>query len=191
MEVSKADNIYIFSEAGFLLYLKFAEGDSSVEIYKDFLEEYFKTKAENKILKATLKEQISQLRDTYYITFGKGIATGDTELLMESQKINSQIIELEKQLSEELTVEKYKIYEDKYKQFMDNDGCFTFENASKILSTTANNDGLKVKLNKISLPKMLREKGIISKDKTGDSYRNLPNSGYEVYFNVATRHYFC
>jgi len=189
MQISKANNIYILSESGFLLYLKFAEGEKAVEIYKEFLEDYFKIKAENKILKATLKEQISQLRDTYYVTFGKGIATGDTELLMKSQQINNQIIELEKQLTEELTIEKYKVYEDKYNQFMDNDGCFTFENASKILSTTANNNGLKVKLNKISLPKMLREKCIISKDKSGDSYRNLPNSGYEEYFNVTTRNY--
>ena len=38
----QAKNIYIFSQAGFLLLLKFAEGDKSVQMYKDFIESYFK-----------------------------------------------------------------------------------------------------------------------------------------------------
>ncbi|NFT08820.1 hypothetical protein FDF26_17560 [Clostridium botulinum] len=184
--ITQANNIYIFSEAGFLLFLKFAEGEKSVEIYKDFLEDYFETKAENKILKATIQEQIRNLKETYYITFGKGIATGDNKLLMESQNINNQIIELEKRLTEELTVKKYKIYEDKYKQFMDSDNCFSFENASKILSTTANGEGLDIKVNKITLPKILRNKGILSKERKGNGYKNIPNSKYEEYFNVTT-----
>ncbi|NFH00783.1 hypothetical protein FC831_10735 [Clostridium botulinum] len=184
MNLSK--NIYIFSQSGFLLFLKFAEGETSIELYKEFLEDYFKTKAENKILKATIQEQIQNLKETYYITFGKGIATGDNKLLMESQNINNQIIELEKRLTEELTVRKYKIYEDKYKQFMDSDNCFSFENASKILSTTANGEGLNIKVNKITLPKILRNKGILSKERKGNGYKNIPNSKYEEYFNVTT-----
>lgn len=175
-----------FSFSGIMKVVKIVESEEAWDIYNNFLEDYFKTKAENKILKATIQEQIRNLKETYYITFGKGIATGDNKLLMESQNINNQIIELEKRLTEELTVKKYKIYEDKYKQFMDSDNCFSFENASKILSTTANGEGLDIKVNKITLPKILRNKGILSKERKGNGYKNIPNSKYEEYFNVTT-----
>lgn len=175
-----------FSFSGIMKMVKIVESEEAWDIYNNFLEDYFKTKAENKILKATIQEQIQHLKETYYITFGKGIATGDNKLLMESQNINNQIIELEKRLTEELTVRKYKIYEDKYKQFMDSDNCFSFENASKILSTTANGEGLNIKVNKITLPKILRNKGILSKERKGNGYKNIPNSKYEEYFNVTT-----
>jgi hypothetical protein len=187
--INLAKNIYVFSESGFLLYLKFAENEKSVEIYKNFIEEYFKTKAENNVLKATLQEQIETLKEQYYVIFGKAIATYDNQLLMESQKIKDNITSLEKQLTEELTVKKYKIYEDKYKQFMDSDGTFTFENASKILSTNVTGEGLNIKVNKMTLPKILREQGIISKEKSGKGYKNLPNSGYEMYFTTTDRDY--
>ena len=49
----QAKNIYIFSQAGFLLLLKFAEGDKSVQMYKDFIESYFKMSHE---LEATTHE---------------------------------------------------------------------------------------------------------------------------------------
>lgn len=175
-----------FSFSGIMKMVKIVESEEAWDIYNNFLEDYFKTKAENKILKATIQEQIKNLKETYYITFGKGIATGDNKLLMESQNINNQIIELEKRLTEELTVEKYKVYKDKYKQFMDSDNCFSFENASKILSTTANGEGLDIKVNKITLPKILRNKGILSKERKGNGYKNIPNSKYEEYFNVTT-----
>ena len=63
MGIAKAKNIYIFSQAGFLLFLKFAEGDKAVEIYKNFIEDYFKTKAENKNMKLSIEEEIQQLKE--------------------------------------------------------------------------------------------------------------------------------
>lgn len=54
--ITQSKNIYVFSEAGFLLYLKFAEGDKTIELYKDFIEDYFKTKAENIVMEKTLEE---------------------------------------------------------------------------------------------------------------------------------------
>lgn len=38
----QAKNIYIFSKSGLLLFLKFAEGEKSIKLYKDFIESYFK-----------------------------------------------------------------------------------------------------------------------------------------------------
>jgi len=61
--MSNSKNIYIFSQAGFLLFLKFAEGDKAVEIYKNFIEDYFKTKAENKNMKLSIEEEIQQLKE--------------------------------------------------------------------------------------------------------------------------------
>ena len=61
--ITQAKNIYIFSQAGFLLFLKFAEGDKAVEIYKSFIEDYFKTKAENKVMKLTIEEEIEKLKE--------------------------------------------------------------------------------------------------------------------------------
>lgn len=40
--LKQAKNIYIFSQAGFLLLLKFAEGEKSIKLYKEFIESYFK-----------------------------------------------------------------------------------------------------------------------------------------------------
>ncbi|GAA0082892.1 phage antirepressor KilAC domain-containing protein [Clostridium sp. CTA-6] len=178
-----------FSFSGMMKLVKIATTKESWKIYDKFLEDYFKTKAENKVLKATLKEQIENMYEQYDLLYGKAMRKGDKELFAEASKINNKIIELEKQLSEELTIEKYKIYEDKYKKFMDNNGCFTFEATSKILSTQADNENntLKIKLNKSSLPKYLRDNKILCKDKLGKSYKNLPRSGYEKYFNTTAR----
>lgn len=185
----RASQWLAFSFSGMMKLVKITTTKESWEIYDRFLEDYFKTKAENKILKATLKEQIENMYELYDLLYGKAMRTGDKELFAEASKINNKIIELEKQLSEELTIEKYKIYEDKYKKFMDNDDCFTFEATSKILSTQANNENnsLKIKLNKSSLPKYLRDNKILCKDKLGKSYKNLPRSRYEKYFNTTAK----
>lgn len=185
MGISKAKNLYILSESGFLLYLKFADGQKAIDLYKDFIEDYFKTKAENIDLKLTLQEEIDKKYELHDFLFGKAIRTRDRDLLMECDKLNEDIIQLEKKLTEELTVAKYKKHITGYESLMDSDGAFTFENCSKIISTNATGDGLTIKVNKISLPKLLREKGILSKGKHGKSYNNTPNSGYEEYFTVS------
>jgi len=187
--IANSKNIYVLSQAGFLLFLKFAEGDKAVELYKDFIEDYFKTKAENKILKLSLQEELDKLYEQYDSLYGKAIRLNDRELFIECSKIQSRIVEVEKLIIEEMTIEKYKIYEDKFKQFMDTDGCFTFEAASKILSTKAddNHNSLNIKLNKSSLPKYLRDKEILCKDKTKKGYKNFPRTGYEKYFNTTAR----
>lgn len=82
--IKQANNIYILSHAGFLLYLKFANGDRSVELYKNFIEDYFKTKAENKIMKETNHNQIKALSDGKYKLYGMAIMERD-----EIKKCNS------------------------------------------------------------------------------------------------------
>lgn len=84
--------------------------------------------------------------------------------------------------------EKLKVKAVKHDKFLDTDSTYTFEEVAKMLSTQANEEyGLDVKVSKISLPKYLREKGILSKNKSGKSYTNLPNQDFEQYFDVVSR----
>lgn len=110
--ITQAKNIYIFSEAGFLLYLKFAEGDKSVELYKDFIEDYFKIKAENIIMEKTLEETKQALIDERKYILGSVIFESDTtkkmELLQRDKKLEEQINEIEKTLAKEELMEQLK-----------------------------------------------------------------------------------
>jgi hypothetical protein len=99
MSLSKAKNIYALSEAGFLLYLKFAEGDKAVEVYKDFIEDYFKTKAENKKFKETLNDELKYLLEQKQTLIGKVVVEKDEAMrlqyFIEEEKINERIKEIE------------------------------------------------------------------------------------------------
>lgn len=98
-------NVYMLSQAGFLLYLKFAEGDQAVEIYKNFIEDYFQTKAENIVMKKTLQEQIQELKEQKARLYGLAIVENDElkkfQLLSEVESLNTSIIKLEKSLTQE------------------------------------------------------------------------------------------
>ena len=184
--INLSKNIYIFSEAGFLLFLKFAEGDKAVDLYKDFIEKYYKLKAENEVLRSTIEEQIESLYDKRDAIYGKAIRKNDKELFIQADKIMDDIIKLEKQLTEELTVEKYKEVSEKWKQFINTESTYTFTEVSKMISTMAEKDKSDIKISNRKLTEFLRSKGILSKNKSGDKYTNMPNKGYEDYFNVAT-----
>lgn len=108
--ISNSKNIYLLSKSGFLLYLKFAEGEKAVEIYKDFLEDYFQTRAENEHMKKSIQGVLDDLQQERAILIGKTvIAKNETERLEAIQLLenkNKQIIELEKSLSEEELIKK-------------------------------------------------------------------------------------
>ena len=93
--ISQVKNIYIFSEAGFLMYLKLADSEKSWELYSDFIEKYFKTVAQKKVLEKTVEEMISELEEKRATLLGKMFMTGDTTLKMEyfneSEELNRQI----------------------------------------------------------------------------------------------------
>jgi len=73
---------------------------------------------------------------------------------------------------------------DKYGVFLDAEGTYTFEQVSKMISTRSEEKGSRIKVNKKSLTSILRDCGILSKNKTNGRYRNLPNVGFENYFNI-------
>ena len=103
--IDLAENIYIFSKAGLLLFLKFAEGDKSVELYKDFIEDYFQKEAENVIMKQTLQEEWEFLKEQKVIAVGRVICEPDEakkiEWFQEAEKLNTRIKDIEITLSNE------------------------------------------------------------------------------------------
>ena len=78
--------VYLFSQSGFLLFLKFAEGDRAIEIYKDFIEEYFKIKAENQVMKKSIKEEIKELEQDRYKISGLAVFNPEQVDRVEAQK---------------------------------------------------------------------------------------------------------
>jgi len=103
--IDLAENIYIFSKAGLLLFLYFSEGDKSVELYKDFIEDYFQTKTENVIMKRTLIEELEFLKEQKVIAVGRVICEPDElkkiEWFQEAEKLNTRIKDIEITLSNE------------------------------------------------------------------------------------------
>ena len=78
--------LYVFSEAGFLLFLKFAEGDKAITLYKDFIEDYFRTKAENEQMKKTIEEEIKELTKDRYKISGLAVFQPIEDDRVEAQK---------------------------------------------------------------------------------------------------------
>ncbi len=85
MQISKSNNIYILSKAGLLLYLKFAEGDKAVELYKNFIEDYFKTKVENEVLKKSPEDELKVLSEEKRYLYGSIVMKSD-----ESKRVGQQ-----------------------------------------------------------------------------------------------------
>lgn len=110
MAIAKAKNIYILSKAGFLLYLKFAEGDKAIEIYKNFIEDYFKTKAENKVMKETIEDQIEKWEEIKGMAIGKAVIAKTDEIrnkyLFEMEEANKQLEKLHASLKAQEIVKK-------------------------------------------------------------------------------------
>jgi len=93
--------------------------------------------------------------------------------------------ERQKRLFVEQQLEEAQPKLDKYGVFLDAEGTYTFEQVSKMLSTRSKEEGSKIKVNKKTLPSILRDCGIISKNKIKGRYKNLPNKGFENYFNIS------
>lgn len=108
--ITQATHIYLFSQSGFLLFLKFAEGDKAIEIYKDFIEDYFKTKAENQIMKDSIEDEIKALIEDKATLLGKSIMAKTENDRIELAKMvedkNRRIVSLEKTKSEKEIIAK-------------------------------------------------------------------------------------
>lgn len=79
---------------------------------------------------------------------------------------------------------KLKVKADKWDRFLKSDGTYTFTETCKLISTMAEEESSDIKISAAKLTKFLREKGILSKNKSGKKYTNIPNKDYEDKFNV-------
>lgn len=97
-----------FSFAGMLKMVKISNTKESWEIYDRFLEDYFKTKAENKVMKLTIEEEIEKLKEDKAKVYGMMIMSSDEEMSFKLGKqlesINGRIVILEKSLTKEEVV---------------------------------------------------------------------------------------
>ena len=107
--ITQSKNIYGFSKAGFILFLKFAEGDIATELYKNFIEDYFKIKAENKSLKEAVLEQIEFLEEKKASIIGRIVMEKDElkriELFKDNEDMSTQIMKLQSKLDNEKITE--------------------------------------------------------------------------------------
>lgn len=74
----------------------------------------------------------------------------------------------------------------KWDKFIKTDGTYSFTEVSKLISTMANEEKSDINITVIRLTELLRNEGILSKSKSKNGYKNLPNKEYEEYFDVAS-----
>ena len=155
--ISNSKNIYILSEKGYTKLLKILDDEFAWEQYNKLIDNYFSMR----------KELFKSIPRTY------------GEALFEAGRLALEVEYKDKLLKEAQP----KL--DKYGVFLDAEGTYTFEQVSKMLSTRSKEEGSKIKVNKKTLPSILRDCGIISKNKIKGRYKNLPNKGFENYFNIS------
>jgi len=155
--INRASNIYILSEKGYTKLLKILDDEFAWEQYNKLINNYFSMR----------KELFKSIPKTY------------GEALFEAGRLALELEQKDKLLKEAQP----KL--DKYGVFLDAEGTYTFEQVSKMLSTRSKEEGSKIKVNKKTLPSILRDCGIISKNKIKGRYKNLPNKGFENYFNIS------
>lgn len=166
-------NIYILSKSGFLLYLKFAEGEKAVEVYKDFLEDYFQTKAENEHMKTGIHDQIEKWKEKKALAFGMSImAKSDDDrlkYLTDVEEADTQILELEKLSSKEEVIKSLQSKIHMSELIENTNDHYDIGNFAKIISING--------LGRNNLFKWLREQKILQGD-------NIPYQKYMNYFKV-------
>ena len=173
--ITQAEHIYIFSEAGFLLYLKFAEGDKAIELYKNFIELYFKTKAQKILLERTVEEELEFLKDTRAITLGRMFMAVDDDLkrqeyFLESERLNKEIHKIENRLSTVKALDSVKSELAIAETFTQSNGTWDIGVVAKILNIKG--------LGRNNFFDWMRSKKIIMKDST------VPYQSYMKYFEV-------
>lgn len=178
--ISQAKNIYIFSQAGFLLYLKFAEGDKALELYKNFIEDYFKTKAENIVMQKTLEETKDDIIEERKYILGSIIIENDSakkiELMERDKKLEERVKEIDITLSKKKLMEQLQDKLEIADRFTNNNALYDIGYFSKILDIP--------KMGRTNMFKWLKESKILMDNKEPyanqkDHFKVIPiDTGY-------------
>lgn len=165
---SKVRSLYLWTEAGALRHAKILDTDKAWEVYEMLEETYFAVK--EKIIPMFTEEQKLQLK-----IFDSNTTKEEAVMIFKQlQEIKNQQIALLQPKA------------DKWEKFVSQDGCLTFTEVSKIMSTQAKEDNIKLSITGTKLTELLRNEGILSKNKSHGSYLNVPNKEYENYFNTTS-----
>ena len=171
--VSNSKNIYILSQSGFLLYLRHAKGEKATSIYKSFIEDYFKTKVELTVAENTIQESINTLLNTKKMLLGSALMERDEakryEIMLQLEEINNQILDNEKTLAKEETIEQFKEVVEIADRFTSDKKLYDIGVFSKILDIP--------RLGKINMFRWLRDSKILND-------KNIPYQRYSKYFKV-------
>lgn len=163
----------IFSYSGMMKLVKIVTTKESWDIYDRFLEDYFKTKAENEVMKDSIKNEIKALIKDKAFYLGESLISSDeTERIKYAQKsedITKRIIELEKTKSEKEVLAKVKNKLDVADKIGKSKNDFDVGKVAKIL-------GIK-HMGRNNMFKWLRDEEILQAD-------NTPYQRYMDYFSV-------
>jgi len=111
----------------------------------------------------------------------------------EEKKLLFNIVMANSPEEQMMAVSTYKNYMERFKEkaskwdtFISQNGCHTFTEVAKMVSTHAQEENINLSITVSKLTGFLRDKGVLSKAKSHDSYLNLPNKDYENYFNTTS-----
>lgn len=135
--LNKTKQWIIFSQSGLLKMLKISNTKESWDIYEDFIEDYFKTKAELIVAEKTIEENSNILVDTKKMLLGSIFLEKDDskrmDMMCQVERINDQLIENAKTLAKEETIEKFKDIMTIADKFTNSKSCYDIGLFSKIL----------------------------------------------------------
>lgn len=164
---------FIFSQSGFLKLMKLSNTKETWSMYQSFIEDYFKTKVELVVAENTIQENINTLLDTKKMLLGSALMEQDEtkryEIMLQLEKINNQILDNEKTLAKEETIEQFKEVVEIADRFTSDKKLYDIGVFSKILDIP--------KLGKINMFRWLRDSKILND-------KNIPYQRYSEYFKV-------
>lgn len=162
-----------FSFSGMMKLVKIATTKESWEIYDRFLEDYFQTKAENKVMKNTIQSQIEEWKNQKAMFIGMAVMERDEakriELMREVDNAGVNISKLEKSMTRKETVEQLQPQLHIAETVGNARGYYDMGDFAKILGID--------KMGRNNMFKWLRDQGILMD-------KNVPYQRYVKYFKV-------
>lgn len=162
-----------FSFSGMMKLVKIATTKESWDIYDNFLEDYFKIKVENIVMKKSIDDEIEELKKDKAMFIGMSIIEKDEVKQMlwlrKMEDVSNRIIALEKTKSEQEIIERYKAEITLGKDICNSNNCYDIAKFSKVLDIK--------NMGRNKMFDWLRNNGILR-------HNNEPYQQYMEYFKV-------
>ena len=162
-----------FSFSGMMKLVKIATTKESWEVYNNFLEDYFKTKSENQIMRGTIEEQIKELKNRKALLIGLATMEDNEDKRMEHMReievINKDITKLRESLTRENIIKQLQPQLHIAETVGNTKSCYDMGDFAKILGVD--------RLGRNNMFKWLRSQEILMSD-------NVPYQKHLKYFKV-------